>query len=407
MQINKQVIAIIILASLLFSAIGAALFFFKKNQQTLKAKSELITVYIAKEDIPKDTLLNIEHLAKTTIAKEYILNTPLTKEEILGKFTNENIYKHEIFLKQKLDTQVAKEEKKILDFIKSSYNMKFELFKNPNYALVQGEYINIISVYPKDGYDEKGRFNGFEVDYVADNLKVLGFIRDGRYESTSITKQTVKKVIDKKSVEVIEEVKSDEVILDIDLDVLLKLTENYNKGNQLWMVKTAYDETKEKENELEHNNIQENNDEKEIVSNTSTQAPAPKIRSVVEHDIKHKYRLYSSDITVLTQSAAIDYANDLNKEKTKIKNVEIAVDSNKICSQIKDKFIVGTANSFFIRSTPSKDSENKSLLYRNIIIPYVEKQEEWYKTCDGRYVHQSVVNEVDLSFIESKLGKYE
>lgn len=405
MQINKQMIAIIILASLLFSAIGAALFFFKKNQQTLKAKSELITIFIAKENIPKDTLLTIEHLAQTTIAKEYLLNPPLVKEEIIGKFTNENIYKHEIFLKQKLDTQIAKEEKKILDFIKSSYNMKFELFKNPNYALVQGEYINIISVYPEGIPDNKGRYPDFAVEYIANNIKVLGFIRDGRHESSSITKQTVKKIINKKSVEVIEEVKSDEVILDIDLDVLLKLTENYNKGNQLWMVKTAYNETKE--NELEHNNIQENDDEKEIVSNTSIQAPAPKIRSVVEHDIKHKYRLYSSDITVLTQSAAIDYANDLNKERTKIKNVEIAVDSNKICSQIKDKFIVGTANSFFIRSTPSKDSENKSLLYRNIIIPYVEKQEEWYKTCDGRYVHQSVVNEVDLSFIESKLGKYE
>ena len=381
------------------------MFFFKKNQQTLKAKSELITIFIAKENIPKDTLLTIEHLAQTTIAKEYLLNPPLVKEEIIGKFTNENIYKHEIFLKQKLDTQIAKEEKKILDFIKSSYNMKFELFKNPNYALVQGEYINIISVYPEGIPDNKGRYPDFAVEYIANNIKVLGFIRDGRHESSSITKQTVKKIINKKSVEVIEEVKSDEVILDIDLDVLLKLTENYNKGNQLWMVKTAYNETKE--NELEHNNIQENDDEKEIVSNTSIQAPAPKIRSVVEHDIKHKYRLYSSDITVLTQSAAIDYANDLNKERTKIKNVEIAVDSNKICSQIKDKFIVGTANSFFIRSTPSKDSENKSLLYRNIIIPYVEKQEEWYKTCDGRYVHQSVVNEVDLSFIESKLGKYE
>lgn len=233
MQINKQIIAIIILASLLCSAIGAALFFFKKNQQTLKAKSELVTVYIAKNDIPKDTLLTIEHLAQTTIAKEYILNTPLTKEEILGKFTNENIYKHEIFLKQKLDSQLAKEEKKILDFKKSSYNMKFELFKNPNYALVQGEYINIISVYPEGIPDNKGRYPDFAVEYVANNIKVLGFIRDGRHESSSITKQTVKKIIEKKAIEEIEEVKSDEVILDIDLDVLLKLTQNYNKGNQL------------------------------------------------------------------------------------------------------------------------------------------------------------------------------
>lgn len=403
MQINKQLIAIIILASLLFSAIGAALFFFKKNQQTQKAKNELVTIYIAKDDIPKDTLLTIENLAQTTIAKEYVLNTPLTKEEIIGKYTNEKIYKHEIFLKQKLDTQIVKEEKKILDFKKSSYNMKFEIFKNPNYALVQGEYINIISVYPQGTSDNKGRFENFAVEYVANNLKVLGFIRNGRHESASITKQTVQKVVDKKTVETIEEVKSDEVILDIDLDVLLKLTENYNKGNQLWMVKIAYDETKDNNPEQTKEEIK--NEIKTMASNS--QVSTPKESSNEERAIKYKYRLYSSDVTVLTQSAAIDYANDVNKEKSKIKNVEIAVDTNKICSQIKDKFIVGNANSFFIRSTPSKDSLDKSLLYRNIIIPYIEKQEEWYKTCDGRYVHQSVVNEVDLSFIQSKLGKYE
>ena len=404
MQINKQLIAIIILASLLFSAIGAALFFFKKNQQTEKAKSELVTIYIAKDDIPRDTLLSIENLAQTTIAKEYILNTPLTKEEIIGKYTNEKIYKHEIFLKQKLDTQIIKEQKKILDFKKSSFNMKFEQFKNPNYTLMQGEYINIISVYPKDGYDEKGIANNFEVTYVANNLKILGFIREGKTESLSITKQPIQKVVDKKTVEVIEEVKSDEIILDIDLDVLLKLTQNYNKGNQLWMVKIAYDETKD--NNSEKTNKEEIDDEIKI-NTLNNQVSTKKENSGVEQAIKYKYRLYSSDVTVLTQSAVIDYANDINKEKSKIKNVEIAVDSNKICSQIKDKFIVGTTNSFFIRSTPSKDSSDKSLLYRNIIIPYTEKQDDWYKTCDGRYVHQSVVNEVDLSFVQSKLGKYE
>ena len=54
MQINKQLIAIIILASLLFSAIGAALFFFKKNQQTQKAKIAYRierAQFIAKRDI--------------------------------------------------------------------------------------------------------------------------------------------------------------------------------------------------------------------------------------------------------------------------------------------------------------------------------------------------------------------
>jgi hypothetical protein len=401
MQINKQLIAIVILASLLFSAVGAALFFFKKNKQIQKAKSELITIYIAKEDIPKDTLLTLEHLAQTKIAKEFILNPPLIKEEILGKYTNERIYKHEIFLKQKLDTQVVKEEKKILDFEKSSYNMKFELFKNPNYALTQGEYISIISVFPEGIPDTKGRYPEFAVEYVADNLKILGFIRNGHHESLSITKQPVKKVIEKKMVDVIEEVKSDELIIDIDLDVLLRLMDNYNKGNQLWMVKTAY-----KEKLIDENiNIDENIDKEElneIVIQNSNFDIKPQI-----NEIKHKYRMYTSNVSVLTQSARIDYSNDKNKEKSKIKNVEITVNANEICSSTKDKFIVGNVNSFFIRTNPSRDSENKALLYKNIIIPYIEKQDEWYKTCDEKYVHQSVVREVDTLFIKEKLGKYE
>ena len=399
MQINKQLIAIIVLASLLFSAIGGSFVFFQKNQQTQKAKSELVTVYIAKDDIPRDTLLTIEHLAQTKISKEFILNPPLLKEEIIGKFTNEKIYKNEIFLKQKLDTQLVKEEKKIIDFEKSSYNMKFELFRNPNYALVQGEYINIISVYPEGEPDSKGRYPEFAVEFIAENLKVLGFIRNGHHESQSITQQTVKKTVEKKVVEVVEEVKSDEIILDIDLDVLLRLTENYNKGNQLWMVKTAY---RDKSND-EDDNIK--NDEKEKES-TPVQTRNLDTKSQI-NEIKHKYRMYTSNTSVLTQSATIDYSNDKNKEKSKMKNVEIFVNSNETCSSIKDKFIVGNVNSFFIRTSPSKDSENKTILYKNIIIPYVEKQNEWYKTCDGKYVHETVVREVDAPFISEKLGKYE
>ncbi|MBD3830579.1 MAG: hypothetical protein IE890_08830, partial [Arcobacter sp.] len=187
MQINKQLIVIIILASLLFSALGAAFYFYNKNKKSMDEQNQLVTIYIAKDDIPKDTLLTIEHLAQTNIAKQFILNKPLVKEEIVGKYTNERIYKHEIFLKQKLDTEIKKEQKNLLEFEKSAYNMKFELFKNPNYALQQGEYLNIVSVFPIGEPDNKGRYLDFDVTYVAPNIKVLGFIRDGRYEAKSIT----------------------------------------------------------------------------------------------------------------------------------------------------------------------------------------------------------------------------
>ncbi len=393
MQINKQLIAIVILASLLFSAIAAALFFYKKNIQTQKDKGQLVTIYIAKDDIPRDTLLTLEHLAQTKIAKEYILNPPLIKEEILGKYTNEKIYKHEIFLKQKLDTQIKKEDKKILDFEKSAYNMKFELFKNPNYSLRQDEYINIISVYPQGDTDDKGRYLDFDVQYVANNIKVLGFIRDGRYESETITKHVVKKVVNKQIVEEPVEIKADELMIDIDLDVLLELIKNYNKGTQLWMVKTKFREESKEELKQEITMQKEETKKEE--------------KALVNIPLKYKYKMYQSNNATITKSAIINYANDKNNEKSITKNIDIMIDSNKICSQIKDKFIVGIPNGFYIRSSASKDSQEKTILNKNTIIPYINKQDDWYKTCDQQYIHQSVVKEVDSTFVKEKLGKYE
>jgi hypothetical protein len=396
MQLNKQLIAIIVLASLLFSAIGAALFFYKKNIQTQKDKSELVTIYIAKDDIPKDTLLTIENLAQTKIAKQYILNPPLIKEEILGKYTNETIYKHEIFLKQKLDTQIKKEEMKILDFEKSAYNMKFELFRNPNYSLEQNEYINIISVYPEGNTGNKEMSLDFSVQSVASNIKILGFIRDGRYESKSITKHTVEKIENKKPVEKSIEIKADELIIDIDLDILLDLIKDYNKGTQLWMVKTKYKEetTEDVEDEI-------NNNPKEFIEETKEK------EEIVYTPLKYQYKMYKTLKSTITKSAIINYSNDLNNENSVTKNIDIEINSNKLCSQIKDKFIVGVPNGFYIRSSPSRSSEERDLLSKNTIIPYLDKQNDWYRTCDQKYVHESVVKDVDSTFVKNMLGKYE
>lgn len=400
MQINKQLIAIIVLASLLLSALGAAFYFYKKDKQSQQAKDELVTIYIAKDDIPKETLLTVEHLAQTQIAKQFILNKPLLKEEILGKYTNEIIFKHEIFLKQKLDTEIRKEQKNILEFEKSAYNMKFELFKNPNYALQQGEYINVISVFPIGESDNKGRFSDFEVKYVAPTVKVLGFIRDGRYESKSITKHKVKKVINKVVEEVEEEIKADEVILDIDLDVLLSLIKDYNLGTQLWMTKTKFSETYI--NELKDEKLAKNMENKELLQEARNEILAQKAEPIAR---TFKYTMYQPTSNVIQRSALINYSND--KEDTKTKSVDIVVNNGILCTTIKDKFIVGVPTGFYIRSEATRSSQQKTLLSRNTIIPYISKENDWYRTCDERFVHESVINEVDANFVKEKLGKDE
>ncbi len=392
MQLNKQLITIMLLASLLFSAIATAFYFYNKNKKILEEKSELVTIYVAKEDIPKETLITIEHLAQTSIEKQYILNKPLIKNEIIGKYNNERIYKNEIFLKQKLDTEIQKEQKNVLEFEKSAYNIKFELFKNPNYALQQGEYINIISVYPLGESDNKGRFTDFNVNYVAPNIKVLGFIRDGRYEEKSITKHKVKKVVNKNVEEVEEEIKADELVLDIDLNTLLRLVKDYNLGTQLWMTKTKY--SNEYLNEIKNDKVAEN-----VIIKQD------KLLDTIETAKKYEYVMYKPSKNVIQKSALIDYSN--NKDESKTKNVDIVLDSNEHCKNITDKFIVGIKNSFYIRSEPSKDSFTKESLHKNTIIPFIEKQADWYKTCDEKFIHESNIKEVNSTFVKEKLGKNE
>jgi len=391
---NKQIIMILILASLLFSAIGAAFYFYKENKEVLKNKNELVTIYIAKDDIKSNTLLDISHLAKTKIAKQFILNKPLLKKEIVGKYTKDKIYKNEIFLKQNLNTKIEKSKAKILDYKNSSYNMKFELFQNPDITLVQGDFINIISVYPKDGEKvKKGEHTDYNVQYVATNLKVLGFIRDGRTESETITKHKIDTIVKKKPVTKVVDVKADELILDIKSDILLNIIKDYAIGNLLWMVKTKESVLIEPIDKME---------DKEVL--------------IAKKDIKkvikiykpktYKYTWYKPTITTIQKSAIIDYSGDKDNKKSKTKKVSVVINKTNLCSSIKDNLIIGNTRSFYIRDEASTKSKYKKLLYKNTIIPYLQELNHWYKTCDGLYISKSVVSKISYSKAISKVGKY-
>lgn len=377
MQINRQLIIILVLASLLFSSLAAAFYFYKKNQKVLKNSNELITVYIAKDDIPKGTFLETKHLAKTQIAKQFLLNKPLVKKEILGKYSSETIYKHEIFLKQKLGIKKAKRQKELLEFKHNSYNMSFSLFENPNYTLKRGDYINIISVYGQGSLNKKGKYKNFKVQYIAKKIKVLGFLRDGHIENNTIIKQKIKKIVKKKVIEEEQDVKTNELIVDIQTNTLLSLIKDYNKGNQLWMVKTK-----------------ESIEEKII--------PILSIKKIKKTYKKtYPYILYKGENKITTKSAYINYGDNNKSIK---KDFKMLTDYQKICRNIKYNFVLGKANSFYIRDEPSTKSKEKKLLDKNTIIPYLKKHKDWYETCDQKYVHKNVVESISSNEVKVKLG---
>ena len=371
MKFNKQIAIILVLVSMLISAIGVAVYFYFEQQKTIESNSKMVTVYVANKNIKRGTLITKDLIKKTEIAKQFILTKPLLRNEIINKYAKESIFKNEFFLKEKLAVKLEEEKKKKekkIDFKYNSYNISLKLFSNPNYSLEPNDIIKIISVYPSDA--QKGN-NKFSVQYVAKNIKVLGFLNDGIPTENSIVRKKIKKVMNKKQVEQIVSIKSEEIILDIDQKVLISLINDYNKGKQLWMVKSKFEE-----------------DKKKVVKNTPKKIYTPKYYPIKWYIPKNISSL---------KTATISYSND--KKIKQVKKAKIISDFSKECSK-KDNLLLMTSKKVNLREHPSIRSKIKNTIFKNYVIPYINRSKingNWYMVCDGSYINQKDVKEISYS----------
>ncbi|MEA3228944.1 MAG: SAF domain-containing protein, partial [Campylobacterota bacterium] len=148
MKFNKQIAIILVLTSLLLSALGAVYYFYTLNQNIITKNNQLRVVYVASKDIAKHKKIEKGDLKKVQIAKKFLLATPLLNKEIIGKYTKEKIYKNDIFRKEKIINKLSDDINNTIvePFKYNSYNIAFKMFKNPNYAIKKGDIIDIISV---------------------------------------------------------------------------------------------------------------------------------------------------------------------------------------------------------------------------------------------------------------------
>jgi hypothetical protein len=377
MKFNKNLAIILVLISLLLSAIIFSIYLYNINKKTIAKNNQLVTIYVAKNDIKKNSFIKEDNIVKTTIAKQYLLNTALTKKEIIGKITKEAIYKNEIIIKKKISTKKEEEKKFLLDFKYSSYNMPFKLFQNPNYTLNQNDRINIVSIYVKEHTPiKKDETNEYKVQYIAKNLKVLGFIRDGKPSKNTIEKKIIKKVIQKKVIEEEVEIKADEIVLDVPNKTLLNLLNDYNKGKQLWMDKI-------------------NNFKKPTVKVSSKENI--KVKTIKVYPLVW----YKPNSTYTTKSATIEYVNDPKLKQYKTKTIKS--NTTDLCSN-KDKLLIITRERANIRSGASMQNAIYKTLSKNHILPFISKDKNnWYKLCDGKYIHKNVVKEINYKEIKKRI----
>ncbi|WP_320035939.1 hypothetical protein [Halarcobacter sp.] len=380
MKFDKQLAVIIVLVSLLLTAIAISFYFYKEKEKVAQDNNRLVNVYVAKNTISKDTLINESHLKKTVIARQFVLTKPLLKQEILGKYAKETIYQNEAFLKEKLSNKIEIVEEKSLDFKYNSYNMSMKLFENPNFSLEPNDIIKIISVYQK-GKD----VNNYAVQYVAKNIKILGFLSEGVESEKALYKKKIKKLVKKQQVEEIINVKADEIILDIKEKVLLKLIDDYNKGKQLWMVKSKIEEDDEEKKEEKPKKIVQ---KKKLVKPVSYRKPT------------YPIKWYTPKDKTLTKTATISYAN--NNDKKTVKKAKITEGYKDECSKT-DKLLIGLSHNIYLRTKPSFRAKINNKIHKNYIMSYVSKskiQPDWYILCDGTYVNKKDVR--DISFSEYK-----
>ncbi len=378
MKFNKQVAIILILLSMLLSAIAVSVYFYQENQKVVADKNRLVRIFVANKDIKKGTLITEKDIKSTTIARQFVLTKPLLQEEIVNKYAKETIYLNEAFLKQKLTTKIEEKKQEKIDFKYNSYNMEYKMFKNPNFTLEPNDLIKIVSVT-----NEKQ--DGVSVQYVIKNIRILGFLADGLPSEKAIFKKKIKKVIKKQTIEEIVNVRASELILDIKEKDMLSLIKDWNKGSQLWMVKSKLEQEEDKKEEKE--NI------KKIVKKKETPKSLQKPKYVKK---SYPLKRYYPKINTEQKTAIIEYEDKPSLKKSKTVNLQN--DLTKECSK-NDKLLIVTSNKAYLRKMPSIRSKINRKIYKNYVLAHTGSSKinpNWFVICDGTYIQKKDVKEISI-----------
>ncbi len=388
MEFNKQTAIMLALLSLLLSALGGAYYLYEQNQVIVKSNNQVRVVFVATKDIKKNILITKEDLKAVNIAKKYILTTPLLKKEIIGKVAKDNIYKNDMFRKEKLATKVDNGEIDLMKFNNNSYNIDFGLFINPNYSLSQGDYIKIVSVYPESLAKSNMKYN---VQYVVKDVKVIGFLEKGKTVGKCF--RTVKKKVKAKkkgapSTYQNVTIYANELVLDIQSKVILSLIEDYNKGKQLWMVKTKAPKSEKDKVAVV---------EKPKVKSTKKSTTSKKRKARV-----YPVKWYVPKNSNKTAKGTIRYADTNTIEQSQKALIEIRNADQ--CRNNRDKLLIGVSRNVYLRKTAAYNGKIKKVAYRNYLIPFKRKvSSTWYEVCDGTFVHTNEVSKISTAKANKKL----
>jgi len=185
---NRQIRLIIgVLTGLVLFSSSLAFLFYTKQEKALSSVDEVLSVYVAKNNIVRGKMITAEDLELSKLPKSHLLTTPLSDVEIIGRYANVDIYAKELIRAEKLALLEPKEQEAVKnkelktsqesseeEIVKSdTLTLPLSLFQNLDTTLKAGESIDIVSILPTK---LKSRDEDFDTKYIATDVSIDSFV---------------------------------------------------------------------------------------------------------------------------------------------------------------------------------------------------------------------------------------
>jgi len=272
---NTRIIMGILVGLVLFTSSVALLLFVKQSKANENIEKN-VEVYVAVKALKEGDYINAASIKKASVPQNYISFTPLMAQEIIGRYATVNIFPKEPIRPEKIATtnpldvkntkvSVATEDasstQEKLTRTNDTIAIPLSLFKNRDSSLRAGNFVDIVSIVPKQ---LKNRELNFTTKYIAIHVPINSFISQN--VTTPSYTRTISKTSTKEKGTTTQIIEADTIVLDMspkDIKNFLALyyksqalndkraynTQNY--GGQLWIVNAATDVDKELQKQKE------------------------------------------------------------------------------------------------------------------------------------------------------------
>jgi len=147
-KVNKKVLFVSI-----FSALFATLllFYYVKNNGT-DTSIKYTKTYISVKDIEENKQITEADIKEVSIPENTLVkNAAIMKEEIVGKYTTENIHTDEQFIKTQLVTDLKKTSILEIPDGKRAVSITIDEASSVSYYIKKGDFVDIIANLKKEG----------------------------------------------------------------------------------------------------------------------------------------------------------------------------------------------------------------------------------------------------------------